>query len=707
MRQAFYSKLYAKQNMNFLKRFPLFETILITVILSIHLYAAFSDAYNFPNTWFSRDDAYYYFKVAQNITEGLGSTFDGINATNGYHPLWMIVCIPIFALARFDLILPLRILLMVMAGFNAATSVMIYRLVKRNLSHPVAIVAATFWAFNNYIHSIVYEFGLETPLAAFTIILLIWKLSLFENEWRTKQVSKHQLTELAIVGLLVIFSRLDLIFLVVISGIWIVFRGKPIRFLLPLDMVVIIISMTSSVALRTGFEAYNKYYAASAVEAAILSLATKIICLYLFGAYQPPRLISFWKTIKQTVLALSTSTVIMTSIYVLLVQLGIGKNFPRSAFIADWAISLLFVIVIRLAAYWVGNKNSYVNSQLLTPIAELQTNWKRWLTDGSIYYGVVGGALSIYMVLNKIIFGTSSPVSGQIKRWWGSITSTAYERPASGWYSFLGISTEGTFSPWKPASDLLFPIARILRPVYPGSDTVDERSYIAMFIFILLALILLTLNTRRVLFKVSNLALVPLVTGCAIQIFSYTNTAYAGAKEWYWVGEMILITLAGSFFLDLMIRPLLKVKIIRLFLTLASLTLGFFFVYSFNNYILFIMPYNAYPNDLPYMEVLPFLEEKTPPGSIIGMTGGGNIGYFIQDRTIVNMDGLINSNDYFHALQNGEAPIYLRQRGLQIVFANSQLLSIPPYYGQFDPYLANFSAYGGKGLFYLLEEPKY
>ena len=49
--------------MNFLKRFSLFEIVLIITITSIHLYAAFSDAYNFPNAWFTRDDAYYYFKV--------------------------------------------------------------------------------------------------------------------------------------------------------------------------------------------------------------------------------------------------------------------------------------------------------------------------------------------------------------------------------------------------------------------------------------------------------------------------------------------------------------------------------------------------------------------------------------------------------------------------------------------------------------------
>ena len=119
------------------------------------------------------------------------------------------------------------------------------------------------------------------------------------------------------------------------------------------------------------------------------------------------------------------------------------------------------------------------------------------------------------------------------------------------------------------------------------------------------------------------------------------------------------------------------------------------------------MPYNYFPADRPYMEVLPYLEENTPPGSIIGMTGGGIVGYFIHDRTIVNMDGLINSNDYFHALQNGEAPAYLYQHGVKIIFASPRLLTLPPYNGQFAPYLESYSEYGGKGLLYLLEEPKY
>lgn len=38
------------------------------------------------------DDAYYYFQVARHVASGQGSSFDGLEPTNGYHPLWMIVC---------------------------------------------------------------------------------------------------------------------------------------------------------------------------------------------------------------------------------------------------------------------------------------------------------------------------------------------------------------------------------------------------------------------------------------------------------------------------------------------------------------------------------------------------------------------------------------------------------------------------------------
>src|SRR3990172_13312504 len=89
-----------------------------------------------------------------------------------------------------------------------------------------------------------------------------------------------------------------------------------------------------------------------------------------------------------------------------------------------------------------------------------------------------------------------------------------------------------------------------------------------------------------------------------------------------------------------------KIKTARIILEFSSITLGIFLAYDFGLHVLSIMPHNYFPADRPYMEVLPYLEENAPPGSVIGMTGGGNVGYLIHDRTIVNMDGLINSNEY-------------------------------------------------------------
>jgi hypothetical protein len=44
------------------------------------------------------DDGYYYFQIARNLARGAGFTFDGIHATNGFHPLWLLLQAPLFRL---------------------------------------------------------------------------------------------------------------------------------------------------------------------------------------------------------------------------------------------------------------------------------------------------------------------------------------------------------------------------------------------------------------------------------------------------------------------------------------------------------------------------------------------------------------------------------------------------------------------------------
>jgi hypothetical protein len=223
-------------------KLPWLEIILAVILISVNIYAAGSDPHNLPNKWFTRDDAYYYFKVAQNISEGLGSTFDGINPTNGYHPLWLLVCIPIFSLARFNLILPLRILIIILAVLRISTSILLYRFLKQSISIPIAAAAALYWAFDYNIHLIVYQQGLETGLAAFSLALFLYVLGQIETTRKSLAFTNSHLGVLAFFAILFVFSRLDMIFLAGMFGVWIVFRGQPARYLLLLDLLIFTVS---------------------------------------------------------------------------------------------------------------------------------------------------------------------------------------------------------------------------------------------------------------------------------------------------------------------------------------------------------------------------------------------------------------------------------------------------------------------------------
>ena len=233
-----------------IKRLPVFEILLIIVVMSISVYAALSDAQNFSLRWFTRDDAYYYFKVAQNISEGHGSTFDGINKTNGYHPLWMLICIPIFSLARFDLVLPLRVLLLVMSALQVSTAILFYRLLGKVFAPAVGAFAALFWVFSFDVLTNIYQQGLESGIAAFFVALLLYKLYEFETNLRDQQGTTKQIVTLGLIGALTIFSRLDLVFFVALAGLWVAFRAHPLRYFLPLDITAAAASVFLAFLLR-------------------------------------------------------------------------------------------------------------------------------------------------------------------------------------------------------------------------------------------------------------------------------------------------------------------------------------------------------------------------------------------------------------------------------------------------------------------------
>ncbi len=86
------------------------------------------------------DDAFYYFEIAQRLATDGSSTFDGINLTNGYHPLWMAVCtVAFWPVLGLEPMASVRLLLAVQALTWAGTWWVLAGMVGRSVAGWPAI----------------------------------------------------------------------------------------------------------------------------------------------------------------------------------------------------------------------------------------------------------------------------------------------------------------------------------------------------------------------------------------------------------------------------------------------------------------------------------------------------------------------------------------------------------------------------------------
>ena len=237
---------------------------------------------------------------------------------------------------------------------------------------------------------------------------------------------------------------------------------------------------------------------------------------------------------------------------------------------------------------------------------------------------------------------------------------------------------------WQPVSEIFGNWAQKLSFLSANNNL---RYVIILLLFVLVSYLILRSNKKWTGMAVVRLGLIPLFCGSFLQVISYHATGYAAEKYWYWVSELVFIVL----FLSLLVGVLFRQ--IPFALGKKTITWGVVAVFglwmgaSYWNSIRATMPYGYWAADAPYIDIIPTLEANTEPGSLIGMTGGGNTGYFIHDRTIVNMDGLINSKSYFEAFKSRAAGDFLEGVGLDYVIANPYILSSQPYKGMFDAYL--------------------
>jgi hypothetical protein len=274
------------------------------------------------------------------------------------------------------------------------------------------------------------------------------------------------------------------------------------------------------------------------------------------------------------------------------------------------------------------------------------------------------------------------PVSGQIKRWWGSLPNNVY---GGGAKSVLDVYTLDPLNS-KSWTLLTEPLRAWAEKMSPSGGTAEGWYWVALATLLTAWLFIFLRNRPSSLSRLFQIGLMPLLISAELHGFLYGAMGYAASHEWYWVMQMIALVLLAALGLRGALDLLPRGQVVKASTWAISGALSLWLAYSFGAAIFERMPYQDDKAGQPYMDMLPILEGYTEEGALIGMTGGGNAGYFIRSRTIVNMDGLINSSAYFEAVKAGRGDEYLAAMGLDYVFANYYIITASmPYVEQFKP----------------------
>ena len=154
---------------------------------------------------FLADDAFYYLQIADNIVTGHGVTFDGQIVTNGFHPLFMLVCI--IAQALFTRMASIYVILIFLAIVGAFNTWMLYRLGREASGEICGIAAAWFWVIHPF-PRMIELMGVEAPMAVAFLLLATYR-------WMKIRDGEDTRRSWLLLGLLVglaFLSRTDTIF---------------------------------------------------------------------------------------------------------------------------------------------------------------------------------------------------------------------------------------------------------------------------------------------------------------------------------------------------------------------------------------------------------------------------------------------------------------------------------------------------------------
>lgn len=638
------------------------------------LYVAITPANSMMN-WYNIDDAFYYYKVAQNVLTGHGFTFDQINLTNGFHPLWMVICLGVFWLSRYNLLLPLRALILVSGVLNGLTGVILFRLLKKVLHPTAAVLGSVVWMLLPSVFNTTTVHGMEAAISSLFLVLFLAQCVDLLQKGEANPYRTVRLLTAGLLAALAILSRLDNLFVVFVIGLFMILRIHRINRMLVFDLVGIMLAAIFAWVIRFGTASItiNTY---SVYPLLLIGLFIIPLVLFFCGFYSPAiknRLGSF---ILRLGIAAVLSLVLEYAFLRLLQLLGFNLLLSRSVIALHISISLSLIAIIRI---FYNPRQNALNSP--TSPWQIFRNWlsqdlRKVILEGLTFGAPVALIISAYMAINRIFFGSYTPVSGQIKLWWGTLANTVYSKQNT-LVDLLGLSPNSSRGPW---SILTSPIAKVtifIQKVFnPAKDDFPTLLFLILTFLIFILLVFMLSRKNGYLARKSFILLIPaMILGSFLQITFYTARGYTHTRFWYWVTESLVLVILGAIFSSRLfekVKEWTKSEVSNHVLLMLGII---YLLFIHTRYVTNLAPQNVnLENAANYLASTRELEEFTEEGTLIGMTGGGTTAYFIENRTIVNLDGLISSKAYFEAMKNGTAASFLDQLRLDYVYGKPYIL---------------------------------
>jgi hypothetical protein len=151
------------------------------------------------------DDASYYTTIARNVASGRGATFDGLHPTNGFHPLWLLMLVPLFLLHGTPETM-IRLVTLLQTILLSFAYLVFLHTQRRLFSPPAAALSAILFVPLVFLPSIN---GMETALLILTLVILYaygFHISQLGFNWR-------RATLLGVIVGFVLLTRLDMVFI--------------------------------------------------------------------------------------------------------------------------------------------------------------------------------------------------------------------------------------------------------------------------------------------------------------------------------------------------------------------------------------------------------------------------------------------------------------------------------------------------------------